>query len=34
MNHQSYNGTDTGATLQSDLSSLVASQLNAARRSS
>jgi len=28
VNHQSYNGTDTGATLQSDLSSLVTSQLN------
>ena len=29
VNHQSYNGTDTGATLQSDMSSLVTSQLNA-----
>jgi ABC-type branched-subunit amino acid transport system substrate-binding protein len=29
VNHQSYNGTDTGATLQSDLSSLVTAQLNA-----
>ena len=28
VNHQSYNGTDTGATLQSDLSSLVTAQLN------
>jgi branched-chain amino acid transport system substrate-binding protein len=28
VNHQSYNGNDTGATLQSDLSSLVNSQLN------
>ena len=28
VNHQSYNGTDTGATLQSDMSSLVSSQLN------
>jgi len=30
VNHQSYNGTDTGATLQSDMSSLVTSQLNPA----
>jgi branched-chain amino acid transport system substrate-binding protein len=28
VNHQSYNGTDTGATLQSDLSSLATSQVN------
>jgi branched-chain amino acid transport system substrate-binding protein len=28
VNHQSYNGTDTGATLASALSSLVTSQLN------
>jgi branched-chain amino acid transport system substrate-binding protein len=28
VNHQSYNGNDTGATLQSDMSSLVTSQLN------
>ncbi len=28
VNHQSYNGNDTGATLSSDLSSLVSSQLN------
>jgi branched-chain amino acid transport system substrate-binding protein len=28
VNHQSYNGTDTGATLQSDMSSLVTAQLN------
>ena len=30
INHQSYNGNDTGATLASDMSSLVSSQLNAA----
>jgi branched-chain amino acid transport system substrate-binding protein len=30
VNHQSYNGTDTGATLQSDMSALVTSQLNSA----
>jgi branched-chain amino acid transport system substrate-binding protein len=30
VNHQSYNGTDTGATLQSDLSSLVTAQLTPA----
>jgi branched-chain amino acid transport system substrate-binding protein len=29
VNHQSYNGTDTGATLANALSSLVTSQLNA-----
>jgi branched-chain amino acid transport system substrate-binding protein len=29
VNHQSYNGTDTGATLQSDLSSLATSQVTA-----
>jgi len=29
VNHQSYNGTDTGATLQSDLSALATSQINA-----
>ncbi|HEX4033232.1 MAG TPA: branched-chain amino acid ABC transporter substrate-binding protein [Solirubrobacteraceae bacterium] len=29
VNHQSYNGTDTGATLQSDFSSLATSQVNA-----
>jgi branched-chain amino acid transport system substrate-binding protein len=28
VNHQSYNGNDTGATLQSDFSSLVTSQVN------
>jgi len=28
VNHQSYNGTDTGATLNNDLSALVTSQLN------
>ena len=28
VNHQSYNGNDTGATLSSDMSSLVTSQLN------
>jgi branched-chain amino acid transport system substrate-binding protein len=28
VNHQSYNGTDTGATLNNDLSALVNSQLN------
>ena len=28
VNHQSYNGTDTGATLQSDLSSLATSQID------
>jgi branched-chain amino acid transport system substrate-binding protein len=30
VNHQSYNGTDTGATLQSDFSSLATSQVTAA----
>jgi branched-chain amino acid transport system substrate-binding protein len=30
VNHQSYNGTDTGATLQSDFSSLATSQVSAA----
>jgi branched-chain amino acid transport system substrate-binding protein len=30
VNHQTYNGTDTGATLASALSSLVTSQLNSA----
>ena len=29
VNHQSYNGTDTGATLASDFSSLASSQINA-----
>ena len=29
VNHQSYNGTDTGATLASDLSSLASSQISA-----
>jgi len=29
VNHQSYNGTDTGATLQSDLSSLASAQISA-----
>jgi branched-chain amino acid transport system substrate-binding protein len=29
VNHQSYNGTDTGATLNSDLSSLVTAQVTA-----
>jgi branched-chain amino acid transport system substrate-binding protein len=28
VNHQSYNGTDTGATLQSDLTAIVTSQLS------